>query len=66
MKARKIIRMSWIKQQAKQQIESLIENPDIDNEFMKEEDITEYVKFLINAHKGDWIVYNDLEDERII
>lgn len=55
-KVKKIVSLSWVKQQAQDEFEQLKTLPDLDPEFFTNEELEHYVRVLIARHKGDWIV----------
>lgn len=66
MNIKKIVRLSWIKDQARSEFEIMKKHPELDADFFTEEELEHYVDVMIRSHEDEWIVINDLGDEGII
>ena len=61
---KKVVRLSWIREQAAKEFEELKCVPDLDPSFFTAEELEHYIGALIRCHAKDWMVVNDIEDER--
>lgn len=61
---RKIVCLSWIREQATDEFEALRQDPCLDPEFFTDEELEHYIKVIIMSHADDWMVINDIENER--
>ena len=61
---KKVVRLSWVIQAARAEFEAMKECPELDADFFSEDELKHYVGILIKQHSEDWIVINDIEDER--
>lgn len=61
---KKVVRLSWIREQAAKEFEELRNVPDLDPSFFTAEEMEHYIGTLIRSHADEWMVVNDIEDER--
>ena len=61
---RKIVRLSWIREQAAEEFERMKCNPYLDPAFFTAEEMEHYIGVLIKSHFNEWRVINDIDDER--
>lgn len=61
---KKVVRLSWIREQAAKEFEELKRIPDLDPSFFTTEEMEYYIGTLIRSHADEWMVVNDIEDER--
>lgn len=63
---RKIVCMSWIRKQAADEFEALRQDPRLDPEFFTDEELEHYIKVKIMSHADEWMVINDIANERVM
>lgn len=63
---RKFVRLSWVREQAKQEFVEIRSNPNIDSTFFTDMELEHYIWVLIRRHEADWLVIDDLGNERVI
>lgn len=61
---KRVVRLSWIRAQAKDEFEQLKKEPELDPTFFTDDELEHYVNFLLRVHADEWIVINDLNNER--
>lgn len=62
---KRIVKLSWIYQSAREEFEAMKQHPDLDPDFFTEEELEHYVGVIIKSHINDWLVIDD-RDERAI
>lgn len=62
---KKVVRLSWIREQARQEFEEMRHNPELDPAFFTDEELEHYLGVLIRSHAEDWLVIDD-RDERTV
>ena len=62
-KVKKIVLLSWVRQQAQDEIYILKGLPYLDTEFFNDEEFEHYIRILIARHKDDWVVIKDKKTE---
>lgn len=62
---KRIVKLSWIYQSAREEFEIMKQHPDLDADFFTEDELEHYVGAIIRSHIEDWIVIDD-RDERAI
>lgn len=65
-KIKKVVRLSWIREKAAEEFEELKRTPDLDSSFFTADEMEHYIEVLIKCHAEDWMVINDLQDERAV
>lgn len=63
---KKVVRLSWIREQAAKEFEKLKRVTNLDPSFFTAEEMEHYIKVLIMSHADDWMVINDIENEGAI
>ena len=63
---KRVVRLSWVRAQAKEEFERLKKEPELDSAFFTDEELESYVNFLLRVHTDEWIVINDKNNEGII
>lgn len=61
---KKVVRLSWVRERAAEEFEELKHVPDLDPSFFTMEVMEHYIEVLIKCHADEWMVINDIEDER--
>ncbi len=60
---KRLVRLSWVRAQAKEEFERLKKEPELDSAFFTDEELENYVNFLLRVHTDEWIVINDKNNE---
>ncbi len=63
---KKVVRLSWLREHAKQEFDEMRGNPDFDPTFFSEAELEHYIRVLIRSYEDDWLIIDDIEDERTI
>ncbi len=63
--AKKIVKLSWIYESAREEFEVMKKHPDLDPDFFTDEELEHYVGVIIKNHINDWLVIDD-RDERTV
>ena len=63
---KRVGRLSWVRAQAKEEFERLKKEPELDSAFFTDDELENYVNFLLRVHTDEWIVINDKNNEGII
>lgn len=63
---KRVVHLSWVRAQAKEEFERLKKEPELDSAFFTDEELEHYVNFLLRVHTDKWIVINDKNNEGII
>lgn len=61
---KRVVRLSWIWAQAKEELEQLRREPDLDPDFFTDDEFEDYIDFLIRVHADEWLIIDDVNDER--
>lgn len=56
---KRIVKLSWIYESAREEFEIMKNHPDLDREFFTDEELEHYVRVIIRSHLGDWLIIDD-------
>lgn len=59
---KKVVRLSWLREQAAQEFEVLKRVPNLDSSFFSAEELEHYIGVLIRSNEEDWLVIDDTDD----
>lgn len=63
---KRVVRLSWIREQAKEEFELLKKEPELDSSFFTDGELEHYVNFLLRVHADEWLIIDDINDEGTI
>lgn len=63
---KRVVCLSWIREQAREEFEMLKKEPELDPTFFTEDELELYVNFLLRVHADVWLVLDDEKHEGII
>lgn len=63
---KKVVKLSWIYDSARAEFEMMKQMPDLDASFFTEDELEHYVGVIIKSHLDDWLVVNDIDNERTV
>lgn len=61
---KKVVRLSWVRERAAEEFEDMKRDPQLDPMFFDNQELEHYIGVIIRSHAEDWMVIDDLRDER--
>lgn len=63
---KRVVRLSWIWAQAKEEFKRLKEEPELDPTFFTDDELDHYVNFLLRVHADEWLIIDDIYNDGTI